>query len=191
MNPMSHAGGGQMFGPIIIVVIVVAVMIMRNRRPRPLRIERLWIRPLIYMAIVSATVAAAPPPLTALSLLSMAVALALGAALGWQRGRFMHIEVHPETHALTTRASPIGLVFIMAVLALRIGLRSAAFESGSAFGFPAAVITDALIFLLGAMITASSLEMWLRARRLLAEAEAAKTGAAGLQPRRIQEPIVR
>jgi len=79
------------------------------------------------------------------------------------------------------------MIFILAILALRILLRGAALESRTALGLPAASITDGLILLLGAMIVAQSLEMWLRARRLLEEARAAK--AAALNPG-AQPPLV-
>ncbi len=61
-------------------------------------------------------------------------------------------------------------------------------QSRSAFGIPTAAITDGLVLLLGAMIVTQSLEMWLRARRLLAEAVAAK---AGLLTASGNPPIVR
>jgi hypothetical protein len=97
----------------------------------------------------------------------------------------MRIDVNPETHALTTQASPIGVLLILAVLALRMLLRGAAIESRSALGLPASTITDALVLLLGAMVVLQSLEMWLRAQRLLDQARAAKAAAgpdAGAQP---------
>jgi hypothetical protein len=138
----------------------------------------------LFALIVSATLTATPFPFDPLSLAIFALALAVGAGLGWQRGRFMRIDVHPETHDVTSRASPVGMIFIVAILALRLLLRGAALESRSALGLPAAAITDGLILLLGAMIVAQSLEMWLRARRLLDEARAAKAApqTAGTQP---------
>jgi len=189
MDIASHGGGpGQTYGMVITVVVVLGVLLLRNRRPRKLRVEMLWLRPVFFAFIVAATLAAAPPPVTLLSLATMTLALAIGIALGWQRGRFMRIDVDPETHALTSRASPVGMIFILAILALRIGLRDVVMQSRSAFGIPTAAITDGLVLLLGAMIITQSLEMWLRARRLLAEAQAAKAGLAAASG---NPPIVR
>jgi hypothetical protein len=170
--------------PLITVAILALVLWRRNSRPRRLRIELLWIRPVLFAVIVGATLSATPFPFDPASLAIMALALAVGAALGWQRGRFMYIDVHPETHDVTSRVSPVGMIFILAVLALRLLLRDATLESRLALGIPAAAITDGLILLLGAMIVAQSLEMWLRARRLLEEARAAKaaSGTPGAQP---------
>jgi hypothetical protein len=187
MGPGGPGGTAQILGPLITVVILAVILWRRNSRPRQLRIERLWIRPLLFAVIVSATVSATPFPFDPISLAVMAVALAIGAGLGWQRGRFMHIDVHPETHDVTSRVSPVGMIFILAVLGLRLLLRGAALESRSALGIPAAAITDGLILLLGAMIVAQSLEMWLRASRLL---EAARAAKAGSQNRGAQPPLV-
>jgi hypothetical protein len=187
MGPGMQGGTAQILTPLITVAILALVLWRRNSRPRQLRIERLWIRPVLFALIVSATIAATPFPLDPLSLAVFALALVVGAGLGWQRGRFMHIDVHPETHDVTSRVSPVGMIFILAVLALRLLLRGAALENGSALGLRAATITDGLILLLGAMIVAQSLEMWLRARRLLEEARAAK--AASKAPE-AQPPLV-
>jgi hypothetical protein len=185
MGPDTIGGGaGRIYGTLIPIAIVVAVLFLRNSRPRKLRIELLWIRPILFALIIASTLAASSLPLDAPSLAVFALAAVIGAALGWQRGRFMTIEVDPETHAITSRASPIGMIFIVAILLLRMALRGMALENRSALGLPAAAITDGLILLLGTMIVAQSLEMWLRARRLLEAARAAKTlrDSHGAQP---------
>jgi hypothetical protein len=89
----------------------------------------------------------------------------------------MKIEVDTETHAVTSRASPMGIIFIIGILFLRIVLRDAA--TRIPLGIPAAAIANGLLLLLAAMVVTQSLEMWLRARRLLSEARAAKE-ASGL-----------
>ncbi len=177
-------GGPRLYGTLITVAVVVAVLLLRNSRPRKLRIELLWLRPILFAVIIAFTLSASSFPLTGPSILVFALAAVLGVVLGWQRGRLMTIEVDPETHALTSRASPIGMIFIVAILLLRMALRGAALENHSALGLPAAAITDGLILLLGAMIVTQSLEMWLRARRLLEAARSAKAlrESPGAQP---------
>jgi hypothetical protein len=187
MGPGMQGGTAQIYSTIIVVLIMTVILWRRNSRPRQLKIERLWIRPVLFALIVSVTLTATPFPLDPLSLAVFTLALVVGGGLGWQRGRFMRIDVHPETHDVTSRASPVGMIFIVAILALRLLLRGAALESRSALGLPAAAITDGLILLLGAMIVAQSLEMWLRARRLLDEARAAK---AALERPGAQPPLV-
>ena len=114
---------------------------------------------------------ATPPPITPPSIALMIGALAIGAALGWQRGRFMRIEVDPETHALTSRASPVGMIFILALLALRLALRGVMVpRTPPSCRSRRLAITDALVAFAAGMMTAQGVEMWLRARRLSAEA---------------------
>src|SRR5262249_3318574 len=108
---------------LIPIGVAVVVILVRNARPRRLRIEQLWVTPVVYVALVGLALSASPPPLTAASVVLLVAAAALGAALGWQRGRFTEIHIHPETHDLTARQSPIGLAFIFAIFALRYGAR--------------------------------------------------------------------
>jgi hypothetical protein len=104
----------------------------------------------------------------------IAAAIAAGAAIGWQRGRLTHITVDPATHGLTSKASPIGLMLILALFALKFGLRSVPILQD--LPVSAAVLTDAsLLFAIGLMVT-QRFEMWQRATRLLADARAAKVG---------------
>jgi hypothetical protein len=177
MGPGSY-GHGQVTGIVVTLVVVMAMLMLRNRRPRRLRLEAMWIRPVIFLVLIAVSAFAAPPPLTPVSLAVMALALVVGAGLGWQRGRFMRIEVHPETHDITSRASPIGMLFILAVVAARMGLRGMAYESRGLAGLSTAAIASVLILLVGAMMIAQSVEMWLRARKLLADAQAARTPLA-------------
>src|SRR5262245_17028755 len=108
---MSYAIGGA---------ILLLVMVLRFRnvgRHRRLRLETLWIVPAIIAVLaVTAFTAAPPSPITfGLSL----AALLLGAAVGWQRGRLMEIHVDPETHELNQRASLAGMLFLVAIIAVR------------------------------------------------------------------------
>jgi len=182
MTSSIPAFGPQSYGLVIGVLAVIAVVILRNRRPRALRIERLWIRPAIFLALMATTLVAAPPPLTPVALSLLAACLALGGGLGWLRGRSMRIEVHPETHELTSRASPAGMIFILVLVVARLGMRGAVAQNASLIGLPATVAADALILLAVGMMAVQGLEMWLRARRLLADAQAAKAHVAGGAP---------
>ncbi|HEV2365940.1 MAG TPA: hypothetical protein VGS12_17255 [Caulobacteraceae bacterium] len=172
---------GQTTSSALVLVLVLAVLLLRNSRPRRLRIERLWVRPVIFLLLMASTLAAAPPPAEPFWWGLIAVAAAVGAALGWRRGRLMKIDVHPETHDITSRASVWGMLFILALVALRIGLRQLS-QSAGEVGIPASIATDALIALGVATMVAQSLEMWLRASRLLAEARARRAGAGAPPP---------
>ncbi|MEI9963756.1 MAG: hypothetical protein WDM92_02725 [Caulobacteraceae bacterium] len=128
--------------------------------------------------VLAATVAAmAPSPPRGLDWAWLALALVVGSVLGWYRGRMMHIEVDPQTHALNTRASPAAVMFIIALVAIRYALRALAVGEAHAWHVSVALITDGfLVFALG-LLGLQRVEMWLRATRLLAEAR----GGAGLR----------
>lgn len=177
---IEGAGSVPIWVTVLGLGVSLTIMVLRNRRPRKLRIQLLWIRPLSFAAIVAMSVWAYRPPATALSLTLYVTAVAVGGALGWQRGRFMTIDVEPDSHAVTSRASPVGMVVIIAFLGLRVALRGIALGSYSPLGIPAAALTEGLVLLAGSMIVVQSLEMWLRARRLLVQARTAKlpTGPA-------------
>ncbi|MCD2324654.1 cytochrome c biogenesis protein CcdC [Sphingomonas sp. IC-56] len=157
-----------------IIALVLGIRIWRMNKVRPLRIERLWIVPAILaLATASMFIAAPPSPLGwALSL----VALVIGAALGWQRGRFMRIQIDPETHMLNQRSSPAALLFIVGLIAVRFAARSAlASGAGDTFlHLNAMTLTDILVALALGLVAATRLEMYLRARRMLESARAAR-----------------
>jgi hypothetical protein len=158
--------------------IAAVVIVARNSRPRLLKIERLWMMPAIYLVLMAGALAEAPPPLTPVSIAILAAAFALGAAIGWQRARFTQIHIHPETHALTSRASPIGLIFIFAILVVRFAARDLLASNARLMDLPLVAITDGFLLLAIAMLTTQRLEIWQRASRMLAEAK----GASGPPP---------
>jgi hypothetical protein len=155
----------------MIPLVAIALVILRNSRARRLRIETLWIMPTVILALVglSFTQQGVPSPL----MLGLDIAaLAIGGLLGWWRARFTHISVDPATHQLTSRASPIGMLVILAIFALRYGVRIYAAQSASSLGVPAIAIADALLVISVGLVCAQRLEIALRASRLLAEARA-------------------
>jgi hypothetical protein len=170
-------GGGQPFSLLIMLLVVSAAGLLRNQRPRRLRIGLLWIRPALFVVLTGALLFGPPPPLTPISMGLLACGLAIGCALGWQRGRLMRIEVDPETHALSARASRLGLLFIIALVAVRHELDILMRQNALLLRLPHLAVTDAFVLLAGGIMSAQGLEMWLRARRLLAAAMAAKAAS--------------
>jgi membrane protein CcdC involved in cytochrome C biogenesis len=154
--------------PTAIFVLVFAFRARRLTQLRPLRIERLWIFPTIYLLVCAGMLVQFPPTLFGWGL--CAVALAVGVVLGWQRGKTMRITVDPETHQLNQKASLAGIFFLFAI----IGLRAAARAGSSALHLNVAMLTDTLVVLALGLFAAQRVEMYLRAKRLLDEARAAK-----------------
>jgi hypothetical protein len=86
----------------------------------------------------------------------------------------MEITVDPQTHALNMRASPAAIIFLVALLLIRFGLRAALATESHAWGLKAALITDGFILFALGLLGVQRLEMALRARRLLGEARTAR-----------------
>ena len=152
----------------ITIGVIVVIMMLRMRRMgqmRPLRLETLWIVPAIY-AGVAALMFYTLPPIGSAALASL-VGLAIGALVGWKRGKMMHIHVDPETHALNQKASPAAMFFLIALIVIRMGARGVLAQES---GVTPAMLTDPLIAFALGMFTLQRVEMYLRARRLLDEA---------------------
>ena len=158
--------------------IAVVIIIARNTRPRRLQIEMLWLLPAIYMVMMVSALVAAPPPVTPVSIGLLVLGFLIGAGLGWQRARLMEIRIHPETHDLSSRASPIGIIFIFASLVLRYGAAGYLRAHPQTLGIPVVAIGEALLVMVVATLSAQRLEIWRRASLMLAEAR----GAIGPPP---------
>ncbi|MBS0408696.1 MAG: DUF1453 family protein [Proteobacteria bacterium] len=177
--PGQLAGGQNPLSLFLPLAIAAVIILLRNSRPRKLKIERLWLIPVIYLGVLIAGLAAAPPPVSVVTIGVLVGGAVIGGLVGWQRGRFTRIEIDPATHEMTSRASVIGIAFIMAVLVARVGLRTALSQNVLGLALSPLVLADALLVLAVVMLTVQRLEIWLRASRMLAEARA---GAATTDP---------
>lgn len=157
-------------GYVITAVVVSLVLFLRfrsMRRARPLKLGMLWLVPALYVLVTISVLYQSMPQ--GMQWLYVALALVIGGIVGWRRGALMRISVDPDTHALNQQASPAAMLFILAIIIIRQGLRAEA----SQMGFNAAFLTDLLVVFALGLFSVTRLEMFLRARRLLAEARAA------------------
>ncbi len=153
--------------PIGIVALVVALRWWRGQKMRRLRLETMWVLPALFTLVAAMLFSTMPP--TGWGWAICVVALAIGLVLGWQRGRLMRIEIDPATHRINHRPSPAALLFIVALLVVRTGIRQAMAHGGaSMLHLNAATLTDALMAMGWGLIVAQRVEMFLRARVLLA-----------------------
>ena len=174
-DPLGHDGTMQIqqspFAayaiPAIVLAVVLAVRWKRLGRPQPLKLERLWIMPAIFAALMAFTFVEMPPHGWGWAFCLMA--LALGGVLGWQRGRMMRIDVDPATHALSQASSPAALIFVVALVLLR---RAATAGGAYWLHLDTIAVTDMLMAFALGLIAVQRLEMFLRARRLLAASRA-------------------
>jgi hypothetical protein len=167
MQVQAHPAQQSWISYAITIGIIVVIMALRMRgmsKMRPLKLETLWIVPVMY-AVVAALMFFSLPPVGWVAIASI-VGLAAGAAVGWQRGKMMQIHVDPETHALNQKASPAAMFFLIALIIVRAGARSVL---GADSHVSPAMLTDPLIAFALGMFTLQRVEMYLRARRLLEE----------------------
>ena len=151
----------------IIIALVLAFRLRGMRRARPLKLETLWIVPALYALVAGSILYQFPPH--GLQMLWLAIALVVGAAIGWRRGALMRITVDPATHALNQQASPAAMLFIVVLIVARQGLHYEA----SSMGFDIGTVTDILVMFALGLFSATRAEMYLRAKRLLDQARAA------------------
>ena len=69
---------------------------------RPLKLGTLWVVPALYLVVAGSMLFWQLPP-TGWVAHCFGRRICIGAAVGWQRGKMMHIHVDPETHALIRR----------------------------------------------------------------------------------------
>jgi hypothetical protein len=157
---------------LLIPVIILGVVILRNARARTIKVERLWISPAIVMAMTIAAFAANTPPGPWGIALDIA-AVGVGALLGWWRAHASRFTIDPETHVVTSRVSPAGMLLILGIFGVRYLLRGALSGESSTLHLTAAEVTDSFLLLAVGLVSAQRLEWWIRARRMIAEAKAA------------------
>ena len=168
MQIEAHPAQQSWISYAVTIGVILIVMTLRMRRMgkmRPLKLGALWIVPAIYLVVGALMFAQLPP--TGWVAIASGAGLLIGATIGWQRGKMMHIEVDPETHALNQKASPAAMFFLIGLIAVRMAARGILGQEG---GVSPAMLTDPLIAFALGMFTLQRVEMYLRAKRLLEEA---------------------
>ncbi|HEX3672954.1 MAG TPA: hypothetical protein VHU87_01650 [Rhizomicrobium sp.] len=169
-------------GPYIVPVIVLALFARRliKNEPRKVRLGGLFVLPLLLVVAVAATLANTPaPPL--FWMVGYAIALVLGAGVGFLTTHHQEFTIDPATGTVMSRATPIGTILIVILFALRFGLKLVVPQMNAPTGgHPSADVlawTDAgLIFSTGLMI-ARAATTWFHARPLIAAHRAANPPA--------------
>lgn len=175
---MHHGNSIQFL--LIAILILLPLMYRRIRKmskPQPLKLGWLWVRPAFILAACAMTLFLHQPgmPSRVLSPLDwaiLAVAGVVGGYAGWHMGRTMKIEVHPEDGTLMTKGSIAAVVVIVVLILFRLGLRTGLQLEGNAWHLDVLLISDASIVFSAALFTVRSLEMYLRAQRVMREAKA-------------------
>ena len=155
--------------PVVVIVTVMALRYRSLKKAQPLRPKTLWIAPLLLIGIAVYVLYHAP--LSAIGLSIGAVALVIGALIGWQRGKLIRITRDPATGKLTQQASPVAVILLIGIIGLRYVLRNYFDLTPGADGKlsgQALVVTDVLLLFAVGLIVATRAEMIIRVRRLTA-----------------------
>jgi len=159
----------NLVGTIVLIALVAFVLAMRLRRMtrgRRLQLEWLWVVPALYGALAASLLYISSPTPTIWA--ACGAALAIGAALGWQRGRMVRLSIDPDSHALSQRESPLAILFIVLLIAIRFGVRSLGEAEAAAWHVSVFAVTDILVMFGFGLFTAQRIELWRRGSALLA-----------------------
>jgi hypothetical protein len=162
----------QTFLPILILLPVLYLRMRRMAGTRPLKLNRLWIQPAIILVVVA--MALFMPHQHAVRHFVMqdwawlALAAAMGAAGGWYWGRTMAIDAHPEDGTLMVTGGQAAILVLVVLVLIKLGLNTGLAVEGKALNLDAMLISDASIIFTAALFTMRAVEMYIRARRIMA-----------------------
>jgi uncharacterized Tic20 family protein len=162
----------QQYIPLIAVGFALLMVVLRNRAPRTLRPQYLWVAPAIIVPLMALAIwgtskqpGASHAPFAALDWIVLAFGLILGGVAGWWRGKMTTIEKHADG-TLKAQASPIGMILIVILLLGRRALSAFLEPHAAAWGLNATAVADAFLVFVVGMIIAQRVEMYIRARRV-------------------------
>jgi hypothetical protein len=160
--------------PLLVFPVVLILVLLKNRRKRPLKPQFLWVMPAIVVPLIGLGIwgsayspRAVHTPFGPDAWAVLAVGAVLGGLAGWYRGKTVTIEKEPDG-SLMAQASPLGLILLVALFAGRAALRDLIQGHAAEWHLNAMAVTDAfLVFAMG-LIVMQRVEMYIRARRVLA-----------------------
>jgi len=158
----------KIFGPYVVPLLVAAILLrraMRAQKPRAVRMQRLWIFPAILVVATFLSLKREPPPGIGVMAAFLFACLA-GGALGWFRVHTLEFMVDSESGAVSTRATRLGALLIVGLIALRYGADLAFKDLGLTAGANVVHVTDAMLIFSTSMFVARSIHTWIRARAL-------------------------
>lgn len=164
----------QQYAPLIALVIMLPIILLRNRAPRTLRPKWMWVTPAIIVPLMGLALwgtslepGADHTPFDAIAWATLALGLLLGCAAGWWRGKMTTIERHADG-TLKAQASPLGVILIIGLFLGRSTLRSVLEPHAATWHLNALAVADAFLLFVVGMIVVQRIEMFIRARRVLA-----------------------
>ena len=167
----------QLFLPLLIILPVLYLRMRKMTKAQPLKLGRLWIRPAIIMTAAVLVVLLpqqgqhAVRHFLAQDWAWLALAAGLGGVAGWQWGRTMAIEVHPEDGTLMVKGGAAAILVMGVLILFRMALRTGLAVEGKAMHLDVLLISDALIVFTALLFTLRAVEMYLRAHKVMGTAK--------------------
>lgn len=162
----------EQYGPLIGVGIALIVILLKGRKPRTLRPQWMWVVPLLITVLIGLGLWGMTYSPTAdhshfgpAEWAMLAVGLMLGGATGWWRGRMTTIFREADG-TLKSRASPLGLILIVGLLAGRSLLRGWLEANAAAWHINPLALADAFMVFVVGLVIMQRVEMFIRARRI-------------------------
>jgi hypothetical protein len=171
---MTQQQALQLFIPVLIILPVLFFRLRRMNKAQPLKLDQLWIRPAIILGL-TALVLLAPQPGHAVRHFViqdwawLGFAAGLGGIAGWQWGRTMAIEVHPEDGTLMVKGSAAAILVMGALILFRMAMRTGLSMEARAWHLDVLLVSDALIVFTALLFSLRAVEMFLRARQVMGQ----------------------
>jgi len=163
------------FGPYIVPLLILALVARRLIRnaPRKVNTGRIFLFPVIIAFGTVATLANSPMP-QLFWFVGFAVALVVGLGVGYLNSRHRELAIDPQTGAITSKATPFGMILFVALFAARFGMKFVFPQLAGGDGHMAHPSrdligwTDAGLIFSTAMVVGAAVTMYLRTRPLIA-----------------------
>lgn len=147
--------------PVVIPAIVIGLQLLRRGRPVPVDPRRLWLLPAFLVPFLCAGLYFQPhAPYTPGAYVGMALALAIGIAVGVVRGR--SVRLYDDGGRLMMQPTSLDLLVFAALFAVRYLVHLWAERTGA--GLDPGTFTHALILFALGMILTRRMIIWRRAR---------------------------
>jgi membrane protein CcdC involved in cytochrome C biogenesis len=115
----------KVVAPYVIPLLVVALLarrVMKSQRPSVVRVERLWIFPVILLVLVGLTLSRETTP-SLVWIVAFALVAAAGGAFGWFRVHTLEFSLDPETGAVSSKSTAFGAILLVALLLFRYAIK--------------------------------------------------------------------
>ena len=161
--------------PFIVPLIVAAILLrraLRPQKPKRVRLTLLWVFPALLFLVTIFSVSSGPTP-GILASVAWLVAMVVGGLVGWYRVHTLEFSVDSESGKVSARATQIGAILIVGLVALRYSADALIKKLGLGSGDSLVYTTDGMMLFSTAMFVARSIHTWIRARALVVAHRAA------------------